>query len=177
MKVNQLLETDDWENSPIVDRTYISVLRKKLLAVQHHRELIVQKLLKDFNLDYSYVEKFLEPWHTKNRPLEHFPADHRNYIKAIKKVDVDIDKMKDIQSRAMRNMKYAKHDAHLALTHARAVGHAYPHGEDAIASNAETAFRYATEVIKKRFPKGELTIAASPEFRHQYVMKFGKIAK
>lgn len=166
MKVFEVLENDEFENHPINDKTYLKQVKKKQLSLQHQRTMIVQKILQH---NLNYVEASFIDWDLKRRHIEDFPKSIRHHIVQLKKIDVKADELVKRYVSAKVNMKYAVHDAELALRHALGVRKGrYLEGEDAIASDPHTALAYATEIIRGKWPKGEAAIAKDPEANFKY---------
>lgn len=151
MKVFELLE-NEWENVPVAANQHIAAINKRLHALDHRAEVIRQKLL---DIRSMSADKRGQAQYHRMDALDRALTDIREQKAKL---------MKDSVS-ARINMKYVKYDPELAYWHAKSVrGGQYPEGEDAIASNPETAVRYALEVIHQRFPKGEPVMkTASPD--------------
>lgn len=176
MKVVELLE-NDWENSSIPDTDVIRNIRQKETALNHHREIIVQKITQIIPTNKSTLS--FEPWTSwqiGRTPLTEFPENIRKYVEGLKKIDALLANLAKRSVQLKINMKFANHDPELALRHAKYVRKGrYPEGEDAIASTPQTAYDYAVEVLKTRWPKGEPVIAKNKELRSFYKTRFGKI--
>lgn len=167
MKVSELLE--NWDNAQPDPKTYIRLLRKKLNAVEHQRELLSDR--------------------TERKSAEHenLPDDQRInselYYKVFRPIDergkqltLLADKIRAELAKAKTHMKYIIHDPELAFRHAKSVRNGeFPEGEDAMATDAKIAYDYAVNVLGKRFYKGEPAIAKVSELRNGYRQRFGTI--
>jgi|WetSurMetagenome_2_1015567.scaffolds.fasta_scaffold798585_2 lambda repressor-like predicted transcriptional regulator len=64
-------------------------------------------------------------------------------------------------------------DSWLAYRYAHFFRKPFPKGEDAISKNATWAYWYAAEILTRRWPKGEGTIAKSEYYADLYYQRFG----
>lgn len=172
MKVEQILESD-WENSPISDKNVIRAYSQRERALRHRRTIMSQKLedlqTRRADADTNSNPDGTKPWDWKN-PVggaEYREQLHR-YQTKIKDIDTELNALAKKAVGAKINMKYAKHDAELALRHAQLRGAAYPEGEAAMATKPNTAFEYAVNILKKRWPEGEAAIKQDPDLSYQY---------
>jgi hypothetical protein len=135
----------------------------------HRRELINLKLRKLFSdqSDDSFDAMF-SYWRMKAEPVNRFPEKARKYVAMLKDMEKESDQLQKDEVAAKINMKYARHDPEFAFRHAKVRGSRYPEGEAAIAKNSNTAFEYATSILRRRFPEGEAAIATDPELKHRY---------
>jgi len=69
----------------------------------------------------------------------------------------------------IRNIKYSKD----AYNYAKDMGKPIPELEDIIAQEPYWSYKYAADVIKDRFEKGENVIAQDPKWNKEYAKEFG----
>lgn len=170
--VQFLIENDEWDIARSEAENRMRYIRRQESSLKHHRLALVDEITAKFP-EYGDLYDYGQ-WRVKELLTRTWPEGYKRILTKLAEIDVRSDKLSKLAINAKLNMKYFIHDPELALRHAEFVRHGqFPEGEDAIASTAQTAFDYATKVLKQRFPKGEPAIATNNDLKQQYIAKFG----